>query len=50
VSINELILAVNVALGSQAAEVCAVADANGDGMVTINELITAVNNALNGCP
>jgi hypothetical protein len=50
VAINELILGVNIALGSTPLSSCPAFDANGDGMVGINELIAAVNNALNGCP
>lgn len=50
VAINELILAVNIALGNQPLSNCQAADANGNGSVAINELIIAVNNALNGCP
>jgi len=49
VAINELIIGVNIALGTAQLSQCASLDANGDGMVGINELITAVNNALNGC-
>lgn len=49
VAINELILGVNIALGSAEVEQCEAMDANGDGEVSINELITAVNNALGGC-
>jgi hypothetical protein len=50
VSIDELILGVNIALGSATLDQCPSFDADGDGMVGINELVTAVNNALNGCP
>jgi hypothetical protein len=50
VAINELIIGVNIALGSQPASACPSFDVNGDGEVTINELITAVNNALGACP
>jgi len=50
VSIDELILGVNIALGSATLDECPSFDADGDGMVGINELITAVNYALNGCP
>ena len=50
VAINELIIGVNIALGSAPLSTCPAFDANGDGMVEINELITAVNNALSGCP
>ena len=50
VAINELIIGVNIALGSAPLSSCTAFDANSDGMVSINELITAVNDALNGCP
>jgi hypothetical protein len=50
VEINELIIGVNIALGSAPLSMCPSFDANQDGMVEINELITAVNNALDGCP
>ncbi len=50
VRINELILAVNISLGTQDLSACEVIDANGSGTAQINELIQAVNNSLNGCP
>jgi hypothetical protein len=50
VTINEVILAVNIGLGTIAVEECPAADANGDGQVTINELVRAVNLGLTGCP
>lgn len=50
VAINELILGVNIALGTASVDDCPAFDENGDGMVGINELVTAVNNALNNCP
>jgi cysteine-rich repeat protein len=49
VAINELVVCVNIALGSAAVESCAPCDVNGDGSVTINELIASVGSALNGC-
>jgi hypothetical protein len=49
VGINELILAVNIALGSRDVADCANADGDSNGSVSINELVGAVNNALNGC-
>jgi cysteine-rich repeat protein len=49
VAINELIIGVNIALGSAPVSNCPSFDVSGDGTVAINELITAVNNALNGC-
>lgn len=48
VLINELVAAVNIALGSDL-NLCPGADANGDGQVAINELIDAVSDALYGC-
>lgn len=50
VAINELILGVNIALGSADVSQCEAMDPNGNGEVSINELISAVNNALDGCP
>ncbi len=49
VQIDELVKAVNIALGSSAVAVCAAADRNGNGSVTIDELLAAVNAALGGC-
>jgi hypothetical protein len=49
VTINDLILGVNIALGSQPVSACE-AFANGEGEVTIAQLIQGVNNALEGCP
>lgn len=48
VTVNELVVCVNMALGGGNA--CPACDANGDGMVTINEIVAAVNAALGGCP
>ena len=50
VAINELIIGVNIALGSQPVSACPSFDVNNNGQVAINELILAVNNALNSCP
>jgi hypothetical protein len=49
VTINDLVLAVNIAFGSGQATECAAADRNLDGEVVINELVAAVNAALAGC-
>jgi cysteine-rich repeat protein len=49
VGINELILGVNIALGSQPTSACA-AFQDGSGMVTIAQLIKGVNDALAMCP
>jgi hypothetical protein len=49
VTVDELVRAVNIALGSTLADDCPEADVGGDGRVTIDELIKAVNAALTGC-
>jgi hypothetical protein len=49
VSIDELILAVNIGNGLAPLSACPSADRNRDGMVTIDELIAAVNNAATDC-
>jgi hypothetical protein len=49
VSIGDLIVCVNIALGSEPVGACSACDGDGSGAVTINELISAVNAALNGC-
>ena len=49
VTIDELLIGVNIGLGQRPLSACPVFDANMDAMVTINELIAAVNNGLNAC-
>jgi hypothetical protein len=49
VTINELILGVNIALGVAPVSACE-AFANNQGVVDIAQLIKGVNNALEGCP
>jgi hypothetical protein len=49
VTVDELVRAVNAALGSSFVHDCPAADVNADGQVTIDELIKAVNVALTGC-
>lgn len=49
VAINELIIGVNIALGTAPLDDCPAFDADGGETVTIAELIGAVNSALNGC-
>src|SRR5262249_10612738 len=49
VSIDELVLAVGIALGETETSACLVADRDGSGTVQIDELIAAVNVALQGC-
>jgi hypothetical protein len=50
VAINEMIVGVNIALGSQLLSACPAFDCQGLGEVPINCLIQAVNSALGGCP
>jgi hypothetical protein len=50
VTVDEVILGVNIALGTTSIDVCPAMDTSGDGMVTVDEVITAVNSALDGCP
>jgi hypothetical protein len=50
VTVDDLVRAVNIALGSAELETCVPADANQDGEVQVNELVLAVGNALDGCP
>lgn len=49
VTIDELVLGVDVALGVRPLEACARFDESADGVVTIDELVAAVRNALRGC-
>lgn len=49
VTIDELLVMVNIALGNVPPSACGAGDANGDGQITVNEIIAGVNNALNGC-
>jgi hypothetical protein len=50
VTVNELVTAVNIALGNSPVSVCENADRDGNGVVAVNELIAAVNASLTGCP
>jgi len=50
VTVDELVQAVNVALGSADIIRCPNIDLDGDGMASINELVAAVRSALEGCP
>jgi hypothetical protein len=50
VSINKLVVGVNIALGMTPLDACPSFDDNSSGSVEVDELISGVNNALNGCP
>jgi len=49
VTINELVMAVTIALGQSDVSMCASADMNSSGGVEVNELVAAVGAALDGC-
>jgi hypothetical protein len=49
VTVNELIIGVNIALDILPVSACRAMDVNGDGAVAVNELIQGVSNALEGC-
>lgn len=49
VAVNELVLGVNIALGTTALATCPPFDGDDNGTVSVNELIGAVQNALAGC-
>ena len=49
VPINELIVGVNIALGSSPVASCTAFDRNGDGQVSIDELLAGVNSAIDVC-
>ncbi len=50
VTVDEVVIGINIALGSLALNTCPTFDSDGDGTVSVDELITAVNNDLTGCP
>jgi hypothetical protein len=49
VSVAELVVGVDVALGRLAAEACTALDEDGNRSVSVDELTAAVSNTLNGC-
>ena len=49
VAVNELIVMVNIALGSAPVSECQAGDRDGNEEIAINEITAAVNAALNGC-
>jgi hypothetical protein len=50
VTVDNIIVMVNIALEAQPVSACTAGDANGDSQITVDEIVIAVNNALNGCP
>ena len=49
VTVDEILLLVNVALGNMPLQACASADTDGSGVIEITEILAAVNHALFGC-
>jgi hypothetical protein len=50
VTVDELLLGVNIALENLPLSACPTFDQDATGAVEVYELIAAVSNALNGCP
>lgn len=49
VAVDEIVTAVNIALGNAPLTRCAAADVDGNRAITVDELIAALNRALTGC-
>jgi hypothetical protein len=49
VTVDELVRAVDIALGHQSVGTCALIDVDADAAVSIAELVAAVDRALSGC-
>lgn len=49
VTVDEIVMAVAIALGRQSVGECPAADTDGDGQVTVDEIVRAVAAALSGC-
>jgi len=49
VTVDDLVVAVNIALGNESIDHCRAADSNGDGELDVAELVAAVGQALSGC-
>jgi len=50
VTVDEIVAAVSIALGTVDIAACLAADTSGDGRVTVDEIVATVTNALTGCP
>jgi hypothetical protein len=49
VTVDELLILVNIALGNTPLQACAEADTDGSDAIEVNEILVAVNHALAGC-
>ena len=50
VTVDELVLVTQIALGIAGVEACEAADDSGDGTITVDEIVATVDGALEGCP
>lgn len=50
VTVSELVLAIDIALGVSPVVLCPAVDPNGSGMISVAALVTAIGHALQGCP
>lgn len=50
VTVDEILTALNIALGNDTLAACSTADANGDQQVQVDEIVAALAAALGGCP
>lgn len=50
VTVDELVVGVNIALGEATVDDCNAADRDRDGQVTVDEIVAAIDSALTGCP
>jgi len=50
VTVDELLIMVNIALGNKTVADCEAGNTNGDAGITVDELVSAVGAALSGCP
>ncbi len=49
-TVDEILIMVDIALDMAPVSSCYAGDANGDGVITIDEILVAVNHALSSCP
>lgn len=49
VTVDEIVVLANIALGNSGMNSCAAGDTNGDGSITVDEIVAAVMDALGGC-
>lgn len=50
VTVDEVLTAINIALGGTPIGACTAADRDGNLTTTVDEIVTCINTALNGCP